>query len=240
MKGLHFCALAVVLCVLLLPPAGWCGAIDSRTSRFSVFSHGFRVGEATSICSLEGSGERTMFRFSSFTRISARLLVRSYLLDKHEDALVGSGGTLRYSRTSRENGHPVVVQGELEHNEFRIRVTENRNVRTIVIPREQYDYTTMECPEMRLKREGETASLRLLDLETLEVVTRRYTWIRSEEIQVGGKSYRFRVVQFEDKNKRCRRWIRGDDVGVMIARQEGRGKAGSYSARLVEYKSLLF
>lgn len=229
-----------VLIALLLPLAGWCGNSDSRASRFTVYSHGFRIGEATSVCSLVGNGDRSTCRFSNFTRINATFLVRSYSLENREEALVGRDGTLRYTRTCRENGHPLTVEGALENNEFRIRVAETRGVRTIVIPRERYDYTTVECPERFLKREGEKVSLRLLDFEALEVVTRHYTWVRSEELRINGKSYTFRVIEFEDKNKKCRRWIRSDDAGVMIARQEGSGKAGSYSARLVEYKSLLF
>lgn len=236
----HVVAFSLLIVALLLSRSGWCLAGDSGASRFSIYSHGFRIGEATTVCSLTGSGDRTTCRFSNSTRIHASFLVRSYSLEKHEEALVGKGGTLRYTRSCRENGHSLAVEGALENNEFRIRVTENRDVRTIVIPRGRYDYTTMECPEIYLKREGEKVTLRLLDFDTLEVVTRHYTWLRSEELRVGGKSYTFRVVEFEDKNKRCRRWIRSDDAGVMIARQEGNGKGGSYSARLIEYKSLLF
>lgn len=205
-----------------------------------MYSHGFRIGEATSVCSLVGSGDHASCKLSNFTKINARFLLRSYSLENHEEALVGRDGTLRYTRSCRENGHPLTVEGALENNEFRIRVAENRGVRTIVIPRERYDYTTVECPERFLKREGEKVSLRLLDFEALEVVTRHYTWVRSEEVRINGKSYTFRVIDFEDKNKKCRRWIRSDDLGVMIARQEGSGKAGSYSAKLVEYKMLLF
>lgn len=230
----------MTLLLLSLAPAGWCGGGDSRESRFAVYSHGFRIGEATALCSLAGSGERATCRFSTSTRIHATLLLRSYSLENHEEALVGRDGTLRYARSCRENGHPFAVEGGLENNEFRIRVTESRGVRTIVIPRGSYDCTTMECPEIQLKHEGEKVSLRLLDFEALEVVTRHYTWVRSEELRINGRSYTFRVIEFEDKNKRCRRWIRSDDVGVMIARQEGSGRAGSYSARLVEYRTPLF
>jgi hypothetical protein len=240
MKRMSGLTVVITLLLLLLPPGGWCGSSDSRASRFSVYSHGFRIGEATSVCSLAGNGDRATCRLSNFTRIHATFLLRSYSLENHEEALVGRDGTLRYTRSCRENGHPFTVEGTLENNEFRIRVAENRSVRTIVIPRESYDYTTMECPERFLKREGEKISLRLLDFEALEVVMRHYTWVRSEELRVHGRSYTFRVIEFEDKNKKCRRWIRNDDVGVMIARQEGTGKAGSYSAKLVEYKTLLF
>jgi hypothetical protein len=227
--------LAVSL-LTLLSTGVWGGSSDSRESRFAVYSHGFRIGEATSVCSLAGNGDNTTYKFSNTTRVNANFLLRSYSLEKHEDALVGRDGTLRYTRSSKENGHAVTIEGALENDEFRIRVIEKKVTRILSIPRERYDYTTMECPEIHMKREGEKMTVRLLDFEALEVVTRHYSWVRSEELQVGGKSYTFRVIDFDDKNKKCRRWIRIDDVGVMIARQEGTGKSGAYSVKLVEYK----
>jgi len=221
----------------LLPTGVWGGNPDSRESRFSVYSHGFRIGESTSVCSLTGNGNHTAYKFSNTTKVNANFLLHSYSMEKHEDALVGKDGTLRYTRFSKENGNAVTVEGALANAEFRIKVTEKKVARTLSIPRERYDYTTMECPEIHMKREGEKMTVRLLDFEALDVVTRRYTWVRSENLQVGGKTYTFRVIDFEDKNKKCRRWIRSDEVGVMIARQEGNGKSGSYSVKLVEYKN---
>jgi hypothetical protein len=44
-------------------------------------------------------------------------------------------------------------------------------------------------------------------------------------------------VDFEDVNKKARRWFAEDELGVFIARQDGRDKAGTYSMRAVEQKS---
>ena len=229
--------MALIICFGCGIGTGWSGNGDSRESRFTVYSHGFRVGEAVSHCSMTGNGDNATVLFSNTTKVNASFLVKSYLLDNHEDAVVGKIGTLRYSRTMRENGRQRVVEGALENSSFRIKVTEQASVRRLAIPRESYDYTTMECPEIHMKREGEKMAVRLLDFEMLEVVVRHYNWVRTEELRIGGKTYSFRVVDFEDKNKKGRRWIRVDDVGVMIARQEGSGRSGSYSARLVEYKA---
>ena len=78
--------------------------------------------------------------------------------------------------------------------------------------------------------------MRLLDLETLSVVTRRYTWVRSEDVTVDGKRIRCRVIDFEDPNKKCRRWISAGEPGVIITRQDGKGKSGSYSLRMTHLK----
>jgi len=104
------------------------------------------------------------------------------------------------------------------------------------VNRDDYDYTTMECPETRLQREGEERVLRLLDLETLSVVTRRYRWVKSEDVTVDGKRLHCRVIDFEDPNKKCRRWVSTGEPGVIITRQDGKGKSGSYSLRMTHLK----
>lgn len=228
-------AATVVLGVCLYSAhLAWSSSADKRSSRFSIHSHGIRIGDASSTCS---RGDDNTIIFSNSTRINASFIVRSYSLDSREYANVGKNGTVSYSRTSLENGKSTVVKGLLENGQFKLNITENDSKRTISIPRIEYDFTTMECPETLLTQVGEKKSIRLLDLENLEVVKRNYTWVRNEEVRVGGKSYNCRVIDFEDKNKKCRRWIKPDDIGVIIARQDGSGKAGTYSVRLIDYRS---
>lgn len=223
--------------ITFLTPSSWSGTSGTRESRFGVYSHGFRIGEMVSTNSSGSDATADTLKYSSSTNIDANFIVSSYRLENHEEALVAKGGTLRYSRSSNENGRSTQVNVTLENNAFVVTVSENNTSRVLTFPRDHYEYTTMECPELHLKKEGDRMSARLLDLETLEIVTRRYTWVRSEELQVGTMKYIFRVIDFEDKNKKCRRWIKPDTIGAIIARQEGHGKTGSYSVRLVAYRS---
>ncbi len=233
MKKLMAAALVLGVCIYSAHTA-WSSSADKRASRFSIHSHGIRIGDASSTCS---RGDDNTIIFSNATRIEANFIVRSYSLDSKEYAVVGKNGTVSYSRTSLENGKSTVAKGLLENGQFKLNIMENDVKRSTFIPRTEYDFTTMECPETLLTQVGEKKSIRLLDLENMEVVKRHYTWIRNEEVRIRGKSYNCRVIDFEDKNKKCRRWIRPDDLGVMVARQDGSGKAGTYSVRMVEYKS---
>ena len=65
----------------------------------------------------------------------------------------------------------------------------------------------MDCPELRIKKEGESLMVRLLDLETCEVVMRSYRWVKTERLTVNGVTDFFRVVEFRDRNKSGTRWI---------------------------------
>ncbi|MCM2359954.1 MAG: hypothetical protein NDI77_17515 [Geobacteraceae bacterium] len=45
------------------------------------------------------------------------------------------------------------------------------------------------------------------------------------------------MVDFEDPNKKCRRWIRPDELGAIVVRQDGKGKEGSYSLRMTQLRA---
>lgn len=233
-KGRAF-LLALALFPLLpaLPSAG-VNPAGPRESRYEIFSHGLRVGDLTTLFDLVTHKDRKALRFESVTRVKANFLLFSVSLDSREEAVVAEEGTVHYRRTERNGkGKGVTrVDGRLENGRFLLDVTENGANRTIAFDRGRYDHTTMECPEVTMKREGEEMAVRLLDFETLSVVTRRYRWVRSEDVIVDGKPVRCRVIDSEDPHKKGRRWIRPDDVGVVIARQEGKGKDGSYSLRM--------
>jgi hypothetical protein len=211
-------------------------AAELLESSYTIHSRGMKVGELKTVCSFVPRNDRKALKFESSTRIDANLLVYAYRLQTREEAIVTDDGTVRYERSTTENGDQTRVDGRLDHGRFLLEITENGRRRTMAVSRQSYDYTTMECPEVRMGREGEEMTVRLLDLETLAVVTRRYRWVKSEDVEVSGRRIHCRVVDFEDPNKRCRRWIKPDEMGAIIARQDGKGKGGSYSLRIAQLK----
>lgn len=212
--------------------------IAMKESSYDVFSRGIRVGELKTVCSLIPYHEKKALKFESSTRVYANFLVYSYKLDTDESALVSDGGTVRYQRTTREKESVCQVEGRLEQGRFLLDIRENGVKRTLAVNRDRYDYTTIECPEITMKHEGDEMKLRLLDLETLMVVNRSYRWVKSEDVTVNGQQIHCRVIDFEDQNKKGRRWIRPDEVGAIILRQDGSGKHGSYSLRMAQLKTV--
>lgn len=204
-----------------------------RTLRYKITSRGFGVGEMKTVISpVQHAGSRA-FRFESDLAIDANLLLFKVSSKSREDALIGDKGTLSYRRQGRDDGRSLTVDAALEGGTFRFRVNDNGVARTVAVPRSSYDFTTMDCPETTMQLEGDTMEVRLLDMEHARVVTRKFHWIRSEELEVGGKRLRCRVVDFSDANNSCRRWISKDERGVVIVRQDGKGKGGNYSLRVV-------
>lgn len=204
-----------------------------RVFRYKIGSRGFGIGELkTAISTMQYKGSRAL-KFESDLAVDANLIFFKKVIRSREDAVVGEQGTLSYRKSVEENGRSYGVEGTLDGGSFRFRIQENGTARNVTVPRGSYDYTTMDCFETSLKREGESVEVRLLDMEHAVVLTRRYRFLKSEEMEVGGKSIRCKVVEFSDPNNSCRRWVSKDERGVVIVRQEGRGQGGSYSLRLL-------
>jgi len=228
---------SIALICLLLASHPVCRAQEAspggRTLRYRITSRGFGVGELkTVITPVHQAGSRAV-RFESDLAIDANLLLFKVSSKSREDAVIGEQGTLSYRRQGRDNGKSLTVDAALEGGTFRFRVNDNGVARSVAVPRSSYDFTTMDCPETTMRREGDTMEVRLLDLEHARIVTRRFHWIKSEDLEVGGKRLRCRVVDFSDADNSCRRWVSKDERGVVIVRQDGKGKSGNYSLRAV-------
>ncbi|MBJ6724311.1 hypothetical protein [Geomesophilobacter sediminis] len=204
-----------------------------RHFRYKLTSRGFAVGELkTVLAPVSYQGGRAI-HFHSNLAIDADFIFFKRKGHHREEALVTSQGTVSYRKHGEENGKATSVEATLEGDTFRFRIEEGGGVRLVAVPRSRYDYTTMDCPETALQREGETREVRLLDMEHATVVTRHFRMVRSEEMDVAGRRILCKVVDFSDPNNRCRRWVTSDERGVLIVRQDGSGKGGTYSLRLV-------
>ena len=207
--------------------------LQGRTMRYRISSRGFSVGDLkTTISPLQRAGGREV-RFESNLDIAANLLFFKVSSTSHEEALLSDTGTLSYRRKGQENGRSTEVDAVLEGGMFRFKINDNGVARSVCLPRSSYDFTTMDCPETTMRHEGETMEVRLLNLEQGKIVSRRFHWVKSEELEVGGKRLHCRVVDFSDSDNNCRRWVSCDEGGIVIVRQDGKGKHGPYSLRMV-------
>lgn len=236
-RGFISALLLTVLAPGIAGSDGYPAHTGVRESRYEIFSHGLRVGDLTTIFSHTVHNDRKALRFESKTRVKADLLVFAVAYDSHETAVVTEQGTVSYRRTDRRKGKQLDAIGRLEGGRFILEVNENGVRRSLSFDRSRYDHTTMECPETLMSRVGEEKSERLLDFESLSVITRQYRWVKNEEVIVEGRPILCRVIDFEDPHKRGRRWIKADDLGVIIARQDGKGKDGSYSLRMTRLRA---
>jgi hypothetical protein len=207
-------------------------SIGITQATYHVISKGFRIGRVTTSQKAAVEEGATVIRFEKRTDVQASFLWFSYSNASCEKATIRDGKLVAYSRTEKANGKEIRVDGRLVGDSFRFEATENGKHRTVVIPCSSYDFTTMECPEatMAFAPNGE-ATLKILDPEYMTVVTRTYKLVRNDKYEVDDREYECRVVDLSDCNKSCRRWVGRDRDAVILFRQDGKGKEGSYSVR---------
>ena len=206
---------------------------EGRTARYRITSRGFGVGEMKTVISpVQHAGGRAV-RFESELAINADLLLFKVASSSREEAVIGEHGTLSYRRKGEDNGRSSAVEASLDGGVFRFRLSDDGVARSVAVPRSSYDFTTLDCPETTMKQEGDTMEVRLLDMEHARVVTRKFRWVKSEELEVGGQRLRCRVVDLSDPEHSCRRWVSCGERGVVIVRQDGKGRRGPYALRMV-------
>jgi hypothetical protein len=225
--------LAVSMMPCAPPPA--MASMDGEEIRYVVTTRGFEIGNVmVAQKSVPNQGETETY-FENRTDISASFLWMRYRQSLSEHAALKKDNLVQYRRHGKNNNDAFVsVDGWLSQGTFNLMVTENGKQETLLIPRRDYDRTTMECPEAFMDfGAGGKAILRILDMEHLVVVTRNYRLVREDVYRLGEREFPCRVVDFSDIYKSCRRWIGKYEDTVVIFRQDGKCKEGSYSVRAI-------
>jgi hypothetical protein len=225
-----------VIAALCLVPAFLNSATNAvkTVTHYKVSSNGWTVGEITATQRMTEEGGVSSVLFETKTAVKASFLWMGYRLDTIEKGTLQKSGLVIYSRKGRENDAMIDVEGRAEPSGFRFDVREPGGFRSILIPRNSYDFTTMECPEARLDFSDRTRILlNILDVGKMEVVKREYHLVRNGHYSVAGKEYPCRVIDYSDHNKKARRWINYVGSAVVMYRQDGTGESNSYSAQIV-------
>jgi uncharacterized protein (UPF0262 family) len=221
----------VVLC--LIPLFAYSAGNSVKTvAHYTVTSKGFNVGDVTTTQRSSEEGGVFNVHFETRTAVKASFLWMGYHLDTLEKGTLRNGELVSYSRKGIENGNSFDIEGRHELSSFRFDVHEHGATHSIIIPRNSYDHTTMECPEARLDfSDKKPITLRVLDVEKMAVVKRDYHLVQNTVYSIGGKEFPCRIIDLLDQSKNARRWIIWDGSAVVMYRQDGKGDKNSYSVR---------
>ena len=231
----RFICATIFFTVCLLPAFSYSAKNFVKTvTHYEVSSRGWKIGDISSMQKISDDGGVSTIIFETKTAVRASFLWMGYSLETVEKGTLQHNGLVNYSRRGRENGVLIDVEGRLEQSGFRFDVREQGGVRSVLIPRNSYDYTTMECPEARLDFIDRTRiMLNILDVEKMEVVKREYHLVRNGHYSVAGKEYPCRIVDYSDHNKNARRWINYDGTAAVMYRQDSKGESRSYSVQVL-------
>jgi hypothetical protein len=208
--------------------------IGGTETHYDVVAKGLRIGSMVVSQRTSHKSEEPVVHFENLSNINASFLWVGYHVSMTERGTISNNDLVSYSRHGKENGVEVSIDGKLNDATFVFNVVRNGKRSTVEILRTSYDHTTMECPEatMEFGASGEV-SLKILDTEYVAIVKRRYKLVKEDTYKIGGREFRCRVVDIVDPNKSCRRWIGRDGNAVILFRQDGRSRDGSYSVRAV-------
>lgn len=219
---------------LLLGAAPAKSSVEGEEIHYEVTTLGFQIGDVQVAQKSGGHANAPEIYYENKTDVRASFLWLHYRHSQFERAVLHGENLIRYSRQGINDDASVSVEGKLLAGAFHLQVTEKGTHRTLLIPRNDYDHTSLECPEAFIDFDaGGRATLRLLDMEYLEIVTRHYQLVRKDVYRLGDKEYPCRVVDISDIHKSCRRWIGRVGDTVIMFRQDGNSDQGSYSVRAV-------
>lgn len=157
-------------------------------------------------------------------------LLSVYYMHSNEEALIDASGTFRYVKNSKEGPTETMVVGNRGKDSFKFEIKEKGRTREIIVRHDDYDYTSMDEPA--LKEQGREQKHRVLNLDKTRVEDHVLTWIRNEELIVGGEPIESRVIEFQTPSESGTRWVT-PDLGLLI-KEEGKDKDGEYSLKLVQ------
>jgi hypothetical protein len=231
-KGCRYLLYVMVILCLMTLVSSFASVPVRTVAHYTVSSMGVSIGDVTTSQRMTEDSGVASLNFETRTAVKASFLWMGYHQDTTEKGTLRKHDLVSYSRKGRENGVTIDIEGRLENSSFRFDVREQGTARSIVIPRNSYDYTTMECPEARLDFSDNTpVTLNILDVEKMAVVKRNYRLVRNAHYTVAGKEYPCRIVDYSDQNKKARRWITWDGSTVVMYRQDGKGDKNSYSVQ---------
>jgi len=208
------------------------GVPVEMVAHYTVSSTGLTIGDVTTTQRITDEGGEASTHFETKTAVKASFLWMGYNLDTIEKGTFLKRELVSYSRKGQDNGAKIDIEGRLENSSFKYEIREHGTTHSIVIPRNSYDFNSMECPEARLDFSGNTSvTLRILVVEKMAVIKRNYRLVSNTHYSVAGKEYPCRIVDYSDQNNKVRRWIAWDGASVVMYRQDGRGDKNSYSVQ---------
>jgi len=173
--------------------------------------------------------ECTELRLTTETKFD--LLVFKYALKSQEILVTTPTGLVAYSLDSVEDGKRKTIFGQWRQGVFHFDVTEDGQSRTWEAAPAAFDFATDDGPAQRLEPADGAKTFRVLDPEDLAVVARTFRAVAAEPLTVGDRKVTCRVVEIEDDNMKIRRWFTTDELGLVVLREDGCEKRGTYSMR---------
>lgn len=188
---------------------------------YEIFSNGKRLGTI-----IESSQEVSLFgqeatEITVVTKLRAKaLFITVFSLDSDEIVLFDDLGLLSYESQTTIDDQKISINGKRENGQFVFETESDCGVQTIAIAMDDFEFTSANEPLAKLSSIGQPLQFRILDLDRIEVIDRKFIWIRDETIEVKDNPVHCFVIDVSDPFGNSRRWLTKDGLFTLV-KEEG-------------------
>ncbi len=204
--------------------------------KYEIYSDKKKIGNVDIKLSEIFRNDISLLKVESTTKIKVRyLLLFSFSLFSREEILIGDNGLIEYSNNAKIDGESFKVNGKLSGQMFKFEIEENKETRTSEIHTDSYDTTSGDSPETLLKTMNKKITLRVLNLDDIQVIKQSLTWTGNKTVLINDEKINCRVIEFEGPQEKGMRLITDDEFCILVE-EKGSDEDGPYHVKLVSIK----
>jgi len=208
----------------------------SVESRYDFTLDGKRAGELRVVRRNTTAGGVPAVETSTSLNLRIRRFLFRYSLETTDTAVLSASGLESYTAQATEDGKESSVNVTRVGDHLRIDYREKGDSGSDRIERSYYDATSAEYPELTVGPDRPKRTLRILDLDTFDIVRTTITHDGRDRLKLGGREFDCVRVCFRHRKGNGIRWLAIDETGPLLIKEEGNEDGDSYAIVLTSYR----
>ncbi|WP_102796143.1 hypothetical protein [Bowmanella denitrificans] len=223
--------------VLMGAPPGPAGAWSK--CRYQLFSNDQMIGSLLSSRRLCGTEKGFELGISDEMKVDIHRLFGGYHLHSEEELQLDQHGLAGYRLTAEEDGRQSKVSLLRNQQDISWQVQSKAGgvVEQISTALDSFDCTSETAAWLFLCEGQQVQTLRVLDLDDLEIRQVRYVYEGKQHVQLAEGWFDCHKVTFASDNKTGCMYLVEDNTGIWLGSESGRDNDGDYRIELVEYQN---
>ncbi len=202
---------------------------------YDVFSKEKVIGSTTQIRQSSINNNLPVLRITSQTHLKVKsLFFTVFSLDSADTNLVGAQGLLEHHSTATIDGEKIIIHGKRQTNTFSFQLIEEDQNHRWSISLQDFDCSSIESRPLEKLQPNQSVTLKILQLETLEIETIQFKRLEDEVLDINNESLVCRVVNWAGANSSGQRWYSLNEPGIIV-REDGEDQDGPYRFLLKQF-----
>ncbi len=205
-----------------------------QTLKYDVESEGKKLGEILSTTRILSTEPVLVREMISSTHLRAKLLFLTvFSLESQDTSLIGPDGLLEHHSHAVVDDQVIILHGQRQGDTLLFQLHQENEQDELEIPVSSFDVTSLDSGFLVNLSPGQSKTLRVLQLETLQIVETKFTRLKDEPFTLSGKTVPCLVVKWSSQAGQGKSWYQKLSPDVLI-REDGIDEDGAYSVILTE------